>query len=157
MASPSATTILVLGLEETKRREISPTTDVMLLVRVEGEGQGEHDGRIDILSIPRDTQAFIPGHGVYKLNHAYPFGGVELAQRTIFQVVGLYPQKYVLLDFAGFKRIIGCLGGVTLNVRQEMKCDDGGAGGEFGHLNAQGDFVAGDPITHYRAALDNPG
>jgi len=38
-----------------------------------------------------------------------------------------------------------------------LQCDDGGAGGEFGHLDAQGGFVAGDPITHYRAALDNPG
>ena len=124
VVSSPATTLLVLGLDAPKRGEISPTTDVMLLVRMEAGAAGDHDGRIDILSIPRDTQAFIPGQGVYKINHAYPFGGVELAQRTIFQVVGLYPQKYVLLDFAGFRRIIDSLGGVTVDVRQEMKYED---------------------------------
>jgi len=31
--------------------------------------------------------------------------------------------------------------------------DDGGAGGAFGHLDGSGNFVAGAPITHYRASL----
>lgn len=35
--------------------------------------------------------------------------------------------------------------------------DDGGAGGTFGHLDANNQFVAGAPITHYQASPTNPG
>ena len=51
-------------------------TDVMILAHlVPGEG-------IQMLSIPRDWRADIPGHGVNRINAAYVIGGPDLLVRT---------------------------------------------------------------------------
>jgi len=39
----------------------------------------------------------------------------------------------------------------ALNLVVEGSWSDGNAGGQFGHLDGSGNFVAGDPVTHYKA------
>src|SRR5437764_995026 len=53
-------------------------TDTMLLVRID-----PNSSTINLLSLPRDLKAQIPGHGTEKLNEAYSLGGPNLLLRTI--------------------------------------------------------------------------
>ena len=43
---------------------------------------------VSLLSIPRDTRAQIPGHGVTKINAAHAFGGPALTAQTVQQNFG---------------------------------------------------------------------
>lgn len=54
---------------------------------------------MQMVSIPHDTQIFIPGHGVHKLNAAYAYGGPALAMKTVENFTGikielLYPGQH---------------------------------------------------------------
>ncbi|MGH8936704.1 MAG: LCP family protein [Acidimicrobiia bacterium] len=81
---------------------------IMLIHTLPGEG------RVQILSIPRDLKVDIPGHGSGKINSAYAEGGPDLMVQTIKEATGLPIHHYVELDFVGFARIVDALGGVTM-------------------------------------------
>lgn len=79
---------------------------------------------INILSIPRDTRAHVPGHGYTKINAAHAFGGPSLTASTVSENFGIPMDNYVALDFDGFKKAIDILGGVDCNVDKRMDYDD---------------------------------
>ncbi len=83
-----------------------------------------------MLSIPRDTAAMIPGHGITKINAAHAFGGPSLAAATIEQNFAIKPDHYIALDFDGFQEAINLLGGVDCTVDRKMDYDD-----NWGHLH----------------------
>lgn len=94
-------------------------SDTMILAGVDlGQGQ------VRVLSIPRDTWAYIPGHGWDKINAAYAYGGVALAKRTVEQLIGFPIDHYVVISMSGFKGIVDALGGVTIDVEEDMNYDD---------------------------------
>jgi len=68
-----------------------------------------------MLSIPRDLNVQIAGHGSDKINAAFAFGGPPLLIRTVDHLTGLGVNHVVLVDFAGFKDLIDSLGGVTVD------------------------------------------
>jgi LCP family protein required for cell wall assembly len=94
-------------------------SDTMILVGVDLAR-----GRVRMLSIPRDTWAEIPGHGWDKLNAAFAYGGVALARETVQRLTGVAVDHYVVVNMSGFKRIVDALGGVTVNVDENMNYDD---------------------------------
>jgi LCP family protein required for cell wall assembly len=110
----SATTVLVLGSDQrvAGSREPGASTsgpsrsDVMMLIRA----GGGHSAR---LSIPRDTVVDIPGHGTYKINAAYAFGGAALAIRTVESYLGIPIDHVVEINFDNFPKFIDAMGGVT--------------------------------------------
>ena len=73
-------------------------------------------GSVRKLSIPRDIQVEIPGHGTNKINAAYAFGGPALTIETIegFLGNGLQISHLVEVDFEDFPELIDALGGVTV-------------------------------------------
>lgn len=73
--------------------------------------------KIKLSSIMRDTYSYISGRGYDKINHAYAFGGPELAIKTINQNFGLDIQDYVTVDFFGLEAIIDAIGGVEVEVK----------------------------------------
>lgn len=73
--------------------------------------------KIKLSSIMRDTYSNISGRGYDKINHAYAFGGPELAIKTINQNFGLDITDFVTVDFFGLEKIIDTLGGVTVEVK----------------------------------------
>ena len=79
---------------------------------------------IALLSIPRDTRATIPGHGVTKINAAHFYGGPPLTEKTVESNFGVPSDKFVALDFQGFEKAIDLLGGVDLRVDRKMDYDD---------------------------------
>jgi LCP family protein required for cell wall assembly len=83
-------------------------TDVIMVAHlVPGES-------IQMLSIPRDLRANIPGHGTNRINAAYVLGGPDLLVQTVQAETGIPINHYVEIDFAGVGAVVDSLGGVTL-------------------------------------------
>jgi LCP family protein required for cell wall assembly len=78
--------------------------------------------RVAMMSLPRDLLVTIPevpkGIQAYpqKINHAYAFGGVKLAQRTIERELGMKFDYYAKIDLKNFVKVVDMLGGVDLEV-----------------------------------------
>lgn len=74
-------------------------------------------GSVRKLSIPRDVEVDVPGHGINKINAAYAFGGPALTIETVesFLGHGLQVNHVVEVDFKNFPDFINSLGGVTVN------------------------------------------
>ena len=74
-------------------------------------------GSVRKLSIPRDVEVEVPGHGINKINAAYAFGGPALTIETVesFLGNGIEINHVVEVDFKNFPDFIDSLGGVTVN------------------------------------------
>lgn len=76
------------------------------------------------VSIPRDSMVEMPdcksldggqvAGGERQFNEAYTIGGVACTQRTVEQLTGVRIDHYVVVDFAGFRRIVDALGSVEI-------------------------------------------
>ncbi|UCG41274.1 MAG: LCP family protein [Acidimicrobiia bacterium] len=85
--------------------------DVIMLVQVI-----PGDGRIQVLSIPRDLRVSIPGRdGKDKINAAFAFGGSELMIQTVQAEFEIGIHHYVELDFAGFAAMVDEVGGIEIS------------------------------------------
>jgi len=73
-------------------------------------------GSVRKLSIPRDIEVEIPGHGTNKVNAAYALGGPALTIETVegFLGNGLQISHLVEVDFEDFPELIDSLGGITV-------------------------------------------
>jgi LCP family protein required for cell wall assembly len=109
-------TILVLGSDARTGESIDESSsgpsraDTIMLVHASL-------GSVRKLSIPRDTEADIPGHGTQKINAAYALGGPALTIKTVeaFLGNGLEINHLVEVDFEDFPAFIDALGGITVN------------------------------------------
>ena len=79
-------------------------------------------GSVRKLSIPRDVEVEVPGHGINKINAAYAFGGPALTIETVesFLGNGLQVNHLVEVDFKNFPDFIDSLGGVTVNNKSRI-------------------------------------
>jgi LCP family protein required for cell wall assembly len=111
--------------------------------------------RATILGFPRDSWVSIPGHGMGKITTAMALGGPSLTIRTIETLTGIPIDFWLLTAFAGFRAMVGAIGGLTVDVQQTM--DDQYSGAHFSkgihHLNPhqalsfardRHDFLSGD-------------
>jgi LCP family protein required for cell wall assembly len=112
----SGSNILVLGSDVRGGDSIDKTqsgpgrSDTILLVHAAL-------GSVRKLSIPRDVEVNIPGHGVSKVNAAYAYGGPALTIQTLesFLGNGLHINHVVEIDFEEFPKFIDAIGGVTVD------------------------------------------
>ena len=70
--------------------------------------------KIKMSSIMRDTYVEIKNHGETKINHAYAYGGPQLAIRTLNENFNLNIRNYVTVDFFNLEKIVDTIGGVTI-------------------------------------------
>lgn len=116
--------ILLLGVDEGGMR-----SDTIMLVSLNGR-----TGKVNILSIPRDTRVLIGKH-YQKINAAIGIGAQEVGKGNLKEPEELSVQKVKLLtglpihyfasvDFDGFKEVIDALGGVDFDVPFDMDYDD---------------------------------
>jgi polyisoprenyl-teichoic acid--peptidoglycan teichoic acid transferase len=109
MTSPQIS--MIMGSDSRGASAVSGArSDSILLVRTD---PSHH--LISMLSIPRDLEVQIPGHGPDKINAAFAFGGPPLLIHTVDKYTGLPVNHMVLVDFTGFKDLIDSLGGVTID------------------------------------------
>lgn len=75
--------------------------------------------KLKLISIMRDSYVTIEGHGDDKINHAYAFGGPQLAIKTLNENFDLNIDDFVAVNFTTLPKIIDMLGGVTIDITSE--------------------------------------
>lgn len=129
-------TILLLGLDsadwESPDRVGPPRSDTLILLSVDPKAK-----TAAIISIPRDLWVDIPGmirpnkiNAAHRFGELYnlPGGGPALAARTVSQLLGVRVDYYARLDFRAFERVIDEIGGVFLEIEEEIVVDPIGPG-----------------------------
>ncbi|MBB6713520.1 LCP family protein [Clostridium gasigenes] len=77
------------------------------------------NNKLKVTSLMRDSYVNIEGHGMDKLNHAYAFGGPQLAIKTINENFGLNVEDFATVNFSSLPIIIDILGGLDLEINNE--------------------------------------
>jgi polyisoprenyl-teichoic acid--peptidoglycan teichoic acid transferase len=103
--------IALFGLDQRSLNERG-RSDSILIVTLDKAHK-----KIKLSSIIRDSYVSIKGHGKDKINHAYAFGGPQLAIRTLNENFHLNIKDYVTVNFFSLADIIDTLGGVKMNVK----------------------------------------
>lgn len=80
-----------------------------------------------LVSIPRDSQLPIPGHGTDRVNAAFAFGGAPLLVQTVEQATKVHIDHYAEIGFGGFANLVDAVGGVNLCLDAPMDDADSGA------------------------------
>jgi len=110
--------ILILGVDSGLGRDWgrrSARSDINMILHINLETYGA-----TIVTIPRDLWVPIPGHNDGKINGAHAIGGPELAVETFEDFSGLEIDSYIITDFDGFIPLIDYLGGVTIEVNENL-------------------------------------
>jgi polyisoprenyl-teichoic acid--peptidoglycan teichoic acid transferase len=122
--------VLLLGVDE--RENDKGRSDSMIVLTVNPDKKS-----VKMLSIPRDTLTDIIGKGTRdKINHAYAFGGVEMAMDTVENLVDIPIDYFVQINMEGFKDIVDAVGGVTVN--NDLYFKEGGFTFPEGKLDLNG-------------------
>lgn len=123
--------ILVMGLDKPNDdlkgsvdiRDTVSRSDTMILVSIDPETKD-----VSLLSIPRDSRVNIPGIGMDKINAAHAYGGSKggpaLAMKTVRDFLGVDVHYYVRTNVQGFARIVDLLGGVEMDIPEDMVYKD---------------------------------
>jgi polyisoprenyl-teichoic acid--peptidoglycan teichoic acid transferase len=100
--------ILLLGVDE--RANDRGRSDTMIVMTV-----NPNDKSMQMVSIPRDTRTEIIGKGFNdKINHAYAFGGVEMAMDTVENFLDIPIDYFLKVNMESFMDIVDAVGGVTV-------------------------------------------
>jgi LCP family protein required for cell wall assembly len=87
----------------------------------------DNDTPPTLLSLPRDSNVEVPGHGVNKINAAFSLGGAPLLVKTVEGATGLRIEHYAEISFGGFAGIVDAVGGVEMDIPEEMRDTKTGA------------------------------
>jgi LCP family protein required for cell wall assembly len=116
--------LLVMGSDRDygtngQRIDAPGRSDTMMLADLDLDG-----GKAHLISIPRDTEAEIPGRGMHKINAAYAFGGVDLSRRTVENLIGAKVDHTVAVNLDAFRDAVDALGGVDVTVEKPLRYTD---------------------------------
>jgi len=92
---------------------------------------------VGLLSIPRDMYVKIPGDGSMKINAVYATAkemalyngandseaekkGIEATEAVVENVTGIPMHYYAMVDFEAFRQAIDTVGGVDINVKEQL-------------------------------------
>lgn len=127
--------VLILGSDARESDEGS-RSDVTMLARVDPDA-----GTVSLVSIPRDTMVTING-ATEKINAAYAFGGSAMAVRTVSEFAGVPISHYVSIHFEELEEIVDMLGGVWVDIPENISAGNGGMA-----------FTAGSQLLNGEQAL----
>jgi LCP family protein required for cell wall assembly len=105
------TNILVLGLDNA----FGQRSDTIMVLHINPKSK-----EAALISIPRDTLAVLPNRGLDKINHAYTYGGIDLARKTAENLLKIEIPYYIVANFSGITDLIDELGGITVDVESRM-------------------------------------
>ena len=141
--------VLLIGVDYAEERETwngkhEYHADVMIVMAINFD-----ENRVDLISLPRDTYAKIPGiRGVYKLNASINCGGgyeapggagfLKSCEAASWMLGGIPVNYYYAVTMPAVKELVNAFGGVDYNLELSFKM----AGREYSagptHLNGQG-------------------
>lgn len=104
------TNILILGVDDYQPNDPG-RSDSMMMVSIDHRHE-----KLKLTSFMRDTFVSIPGYNYYKLNTGYFLGGAPLQMKTIEKNFKVDIDRYVIIDFEAFPKIIDALGGITVTL-----------------------------------------
>ena len=124
-----------VGITEEVEEKLSPYSDSIINIALFGVDSADATtGRSDsiiiatidtthkklkLTSIMRDSYVNISGIGNDKINHAYAFGGAQLAIKTLNENFHLNIEDFVAVNFDSLPKIIDMIGGVTVDITNE--------------------------------------
>ncbi|MEV5342461.1 LCP family protein [Streptomyces sp. NPDC052676] len=132
-------------------------TDSMMILHTGSNGP-------TLISLPRDSNVTIPefkgsesgkmlpAKGANKLNAAYSIDGPTLLVRTVEYNTGLHIDHYVEIGFAGFANIVDAVGGVEMDIPQDIKDTKSGANFKKGRQTLNGEEALAFVRTRYALA-----
>ncbi len=110
---------LMMGVDAKDVKQSKGTrTDTLMLFKVNFDS-----GKIDILSLPRDTRVLVRGKED-KINHAHAYGGPSLTIRTVEDFLGIDLNYYVKIDYNIVESIVDAIDGIEIDVPQRMSYRD---------------------------------
>lgn len=153
--------IALFGVDSDQKRQQQhdgQRSDTIMLVSINPDKKTS-----EVISIPRDTRAEIVGRGTTeKINHAYAYGGPDMAVKSIEKLMNVPIDHYATVDMDGLKDTIDTVGGIDVvsnatftvhgqqyNEGQKVHLDgdqamafirsrkEAGAGGDFGRQERQ--------------------
>ena len=111
--------VLVVGKDS-----VAVNTDTILVATLHTE-----DGRVSLMSVPRDTKATVNGHNM-KINAVYGYAQMngindeELLIDTVAEITGIKINYYAFIDLVAFREIVDALDGVEYDVKRDYFYND---------------------------------
>ncbi len=108
--SKNITNIALFGIDA--EDGLTGRSDAIMILSID-----ENHGKLKLASIMRDSYVNIDGRGMDKINHAYAFGGPQLAVKTINSNYKLNIKDYVAVNFSTLPKLVDAVGGVDINIK----------------------------------------
>ncbi|RSU15063.1 transcriptional regulator [Vagococcus elongatus] len=139
--------VLLLGIDTGDLgRDEQGRSDTMMVATLNPE-----DGETTLLSIPRDTYTEIVGMGQNdKLNHAYAFGGADMAIASMENLLQIPIDYYVSVNMGGLKEVVDAVGGV--NVDNTLDFSQDGTDFHTGNIHLNGE----EALSFVRMRYEDP-
>ncbi|WP_050615025.1 polyisoprenyl-teichoic acid--peptidoglycan teichoic acid transferase TagU [Bacillus testis] len=136
--------VLLLGVDE--RKNDSGRSDSIIVLTV-----NPNEKSVKMLSIPRDTRTEIIGKNKQdKINHAYAFGGAEMAMDTVENFLDIPIDYYIKINMESFKEIVDAVGGITVQNDLDFTID--GSHFKKGTITLDGD----EALKYTRMRYEDP-
>ena len=104
---------LLAGVDSTGE-ETGTRTDTLMLIRADS-----NNNTVDMISIPRDSYVSINGK-MDKINAAHSYGGIDLTMSVVRDFLGINLDKYMVISFEAVIEGIDALGGMDVDVSQDV-------------------------------------
>lgn len=128
--------VLLLGVDE--REDDAGRSDALMVMSLDPANDS-----MKLISIPRDSRTEIVGHGTTdKINHAYAFGGVDMAIDTVENFLDTDIDYFAEMNMEGLSDFVDAVGGITVNNQLDW-IDEGYY--EKGYHYAQGEIQLDGP------------
>ncbi|WOS95998.1 LCP family protein [Nosocomiicoccus massiliensis] len=104
--------VAIFGVDSDSERGLSggERSDAIMLLSINPK-----EKKTMLVSIPRDTRTEIVGYDTFeKINHAYAYGGPEMAVNTVENFMGAPVDHYVAMNMDSVKHLIDSVGGVKV-------------------------------------------
>ena len=148
---PNIENILLVGIDATQGNQPEGSfganrADSIMVLSIDKKSNS-----LKIASLLRDTKTFFPNTNDYhKLNAAFSYGGIGLQVDIINYAYKLDIQKYMYIDFDGFKNVIDKVGGVPITLTaKEAQYSYINVGTKAGTYNLNGTQALGYTRTRY--------
>lgn len=134
--------ILIMGVDigtvGAKASNNQTRSDTMMIYNYDPETK-----KVNIVSVPRDTLVKYKGRS-HKINEVHALGGTYESIKAVESLLNININYYGKLNYSAFRKVIDSLGGIDMEITQNMNYDDASQNlhihfkkGETVHLNGE--------------------